>query len=121
MRKKRLRNKSGAELEKLVSRHESNAFLASALGGIGLTFFAASFSYYVLEMRVQHPQFFSIAFTYFAVGITIFAVVIAGVAGFIRHANREIIVLKQRLAGIYLAALKKSALNPQPRSSVSHE
>ena len=115
MRKRHQRHESGEELEKLVSRQELSRFLISAVGGIGLTLFGANLAYYVVNLRPQNAQFFTTAFTYFAVGVSIFAFVIAGVAGFIRHANREIIVLKQRLAGIYLAALKKSALNPQPK------
>jgi hypothetical protein len=38
-----------------------------------------------------------------------------------RRKNRDALLLKQRLAGIYLTALRKSALNPQLKSSTSHD
>jgi hypothetical protein len=105
-----------------VSRHEFWNVLTSGVVAIGWSLFALSLSYYVFKTKsassdISNHQ----ALTYFAFGISAFVIVIAGVAGFVRHLNRDVVLLKTRLAGIYLSALKNSALNPEPKSTSSHD
>lgn len=51
---------------------------------------------------------------YFVGGIILLGSIIVAIASLIRWKNRDLISLKKRLSEIYLAALSKSALNPQP-------
>jgi hypothetical protein len=53
--------------------------------------------------------------------LLLLGMIIVGIASFMRRKNREVILLKQRVAEIYLSALKKSALNPRLQSSISHD
>lgn len=53
--------------------------------------------------------------------ILLLGLIIAGVAGFIRRKNRDVILLKHHLAKIYLSALRRSALNPTLETTTSHE
>ena len=60
-------------------------------------------------------------FAYLAIGVFILQLAIVGIAIMMKRRNRDVILLKQRLAEIYVSALKKSALNPQLDSSISHD
>jgi hypothetical protein len=53
--------------------------------------------------------------------ILLFGLIIAGVAGLMRHKNRDVILFKRHLANIYLSALRKSALNPAIETMAPHE
>jgi hypothetical protein len=59
--------------------------------------------------------------SFFIAGLLALAVIIAGVATIIRRKNRGVILLKTRLAEIYLSALRQSALNPGLQSPTSDE
>jgi hypothetical protein len=54
-------------------------------------------------------------------GLLLLVMVIVSIASFMRRKNRGVILLKQRLAEIYLSALRNSALNPQLESLTSHD
>ena len=102
------KEKSTEALNKSVERHELWKLLSWGLNSTLvslLVFFSSAYSHL--------SQGSELLFTYFAVGISGFAIIIVGVASLMRHADREVIVLKRRLAGIYLSALEKSAFNPQ--------
>jgi hypothetical protein len=104
-------------------------FLLHPIVEISLGAFATGFVSYSLAKFL--PSFISKSgpnavqtgqgFAYLAFGIFMLQLTIGGVAIMIKHKNREVILLKQRLAEIYLSALKKSALNPQLDSSISHD
>lgn len=51
-------------------------------------------------------------FSFLLVGLGLLATMIVLVAIFIKRKARDVIVLKNQLAAIYVAALKESALNP---------
>jgi hypothetical protein len=53
--------------------------------------------------------------------ILLLGLITAGVAGFKRRKNRDVILLKRHLAKIYLSALRSSALNPSLETTISHE
>lgn len=53
--------------------------------------------------------------------IELIGVVFVRIADLTSRENRDVILLKEQLAEIYLSALKKSALNPKLESSTSHE
>jgi hypothetical protein len=55
------------------------------------------------------------------VGLLLFEIIIGGIGGFLRRRNRDVTILQGRLSRIYLAALKKSALNPKLESPTSHD
>jgi hypothetical protein len=57
----------------------------------------------------------------FLSAILLLSMIVVGVAGLLRRRNREVILLKKRLAEIYLSAVRKSAFNPQPTSTTPHE
>ncbi len=59
--------------------------------------------------------------TLFLIGLLLLAMIIVSIASLIRRKNREVILLKGRLAEIYLSALRKSAFNPRLESSTSHD
>ena len=59
--------------------------------------------------------------TIFLLGLLLLATIIVSIASLIRRKNREVILLKGRLAEIYLSALRKSAFNPRLESSTSHD
>ena len=89
--------------------------------GEGLTFFVGVTASLLLPLLVAF-------FTGGADKRLFFVFVLCGLVGTIlgiaiheRGRNQEVISLRRRLAEIYLAALKKSALNPQPRSSTLNE
>lgn len=56
----------------------------------------------------------------FSVGLLTLGILIVQVATVLRHRNRDVIRLKKRLAEIYSAALRKSALNPEFESLTPH-
>ena len=57
----------------------------------------------------------------FLVGLFLLGIIIVVISIFMRRRNRDVILLKQRLAQIYLAAVRQSALNPKLQSSAPHE
>jgi len=57
----------------------------------------------------------------FNAALVLFEIIIAVVANMIRRRNRDVISLKQRLAEIYLAAIRKSALNPHLEPTTSND
>jgi len=97
-----------------VERQELRSFLATSLIGIALTLVATALSFYVSKSKSPVSNTVSSDQTsiYFGLGISLFVLIIVGVASFIRYTNREVILLKRRLGGIYLSALEQSALNP---------
>jgi hypothetical protein len=54
----------------------------------------------------------SLRLVLFVCGISVFGFVIFIIAVLLRRKNQDVILLKRRLAEIYLSALTKSALNP---------
>ena len=93
--------------------------LTSGLIGVFLSLFGIWLSFYVSQSKSPRPAFASTAqtLTFFAGGIVLLAIVTIVIAGFMRRQNRDVIQLKQRLADIYSVALRKSALNPQLKST----
>jgi hypothetical protein len=61
------------------------------------------------------------SFQLFFGALMVLGLIIVGIASLMRRKDREVILLKQRVAEIYLSALKKSALNPRLQSSISHD
>src|SRR5216684_5262164 len=59
--------------------------------------------------------------SFFLGGLLLLGIVIVGIASFMQRKNREVILLKRSLSGIYLSALRKSALNPRLQSSTAHD
>ena len=59
--------------------------------------------------------------SFFIGAILVLAVIIVIIATFRTRQNRSVILLKERLAEIYLSALRKSSLNPQLESAARHD
>jgi|SRR6185312_6097432 len=55
--------------------------------------------------------------SFFVLGLGVFAVVIVVIGIILKHKARDVRVLKNQLAAIYLTALNDSALNPQRQRS----
>ena len=53
--------------------------------------------------------------------LLVLEIIIDGVANIIKRRNREVIFLKQRLAEVYLSAIRKSALNPRLEPNTSND
>ncbi len=125
MRKAQHNKKSTEEERKewRVTRHLFSASLASGVATIALSLLATFLSSYVLESKSKGPDILSISHNvwYFSGGIVLLGIIIVGIAGLIARKNRDVILLKQNLAEIYLLALRKSALNPQIKSTTSNE
>ena|SRR5207244_338212 len=51
---------------------------------------------------------------YLVGGIILLGVIIVAIGTFLRRKDRDVTILRRRLAEIYVLALRKSALNPQP-------
>jgi hypothetical protein len=77
------------------------------------------FSFFISKSKSPAPDVISIlqSLSYLVGGIALLAVIIVSLTTFIRRKNRDVILLRQRLARIYLSALRKSAFNPQLKSS----
>ena len=58
---------------------------------------------------------------YFVSGIVLLALIVVAIASFLRRKNRGTLLLTSRLSGIYLAALRRSAFNPQLNARVSDD
>jgi len=97
--------------------------LMSGFAGIVVSLLGGFLSFYVSQSKPPTPDILSVTLSlvYFGGGIILLGIVIVGIASFMRRKNRDVIFLKQRLAEIYLSALRKSALNPQLESSTSHD
>ena len=95
--------------------------VASGLAGIALSLLGAFLSFFV--SRSKSPDVLSINHNllYLAGGIVVLGIVTVAIASFKSRRNRDVILLEQRLAKIYLSALRQSALNPQLESPTSHE
>ena len=116
-----VKKKSGkAALEKQVARLWLRTVTAG-FEGIVVTLFAASFAYYVSSTSEPETVAGNHTGLFFVAGLVLLGFVIVGIAGWMRRNNRDVILLKQRLAQIYSDALENSALNPQLRSSASHD
>lgn len=59
--------------------------------------------------------------SFFIGALLLFAIVIVIFSTFRIHQSRSVNLLKNRLAEIYLSALKKSSLNPQLESPTRHD
>jgi hypothetical protein len=121
MRKEQHSKKSaqGSGQDDLVDSHE---FLSSATSGLIVIAFSLLLAMYASFSFTARPLISSIqTLTYFAGGVFLYAFIIVGIASLMRRKNRDVILLKQRLAGIYLSALRKSALNPQLKSTISND
>ena len=123
MRKSKHSQESAQKESNEVEQQELRSFVTTGLVGVVLTLLATVLSCYVSKSKSSGSNIVSGEQTsiYFGVGISLFVLIIVGVASFIRYMNRDVILLKRRLAGIYLSALKKSALNPQLNSPTSHD
>ena len=124
MRKRLLTRKS--ILEKRQTSLDSHEFWTSAawslfsIAAALLTLLTPVYS--VSESRWLNLDIHSLKpLTYFIGGIVLLALIVVGIASFMRHKNRAAIVLKRRLSEIYLSALRSSAFNPQLRSPTSDE
>jgi hypothetical protein len=121
MRKEHHTRKSsqGNEHNDLVESHD---FLSSAtLSLIGIAFGLLLATYASFSFTARPLISSGQSLMYFAGGIFLYAFIIVGIASLMRRKNRDVILLKQRLAGIYLSALRKSALNPQLKSTTSND
>lgn len=61
------------------------------------------------------------SFSIFLGALLFLGVIIVGIASFMRRKNRDVLLLQQRVAEIYLSALEKSALNPRLQSSIPND
>lgn len=103
----------------LVDSHEFLSSATSSLIGIAFSLLLGIYASFSFTAR---PLISSVqTLMYFAGGIFLYAFIIVGIASLMRRKNRDVILLKQRLAGIYLSALRKSALNPQLKSTTSND
>jgi hypothetical protein len=101
---------------------DSRDFLSSATSSLIGIAFGLLLAMYASFSFTARPLMSSVqSLTYFAGGTFLFAFVIIGIAGLMRRKNRDALLLKQRLVEIYLSALRKSALNPQLKSSISND
>lgn len=115
MRKTELKRKSLAEeiSNRLDSyefwRSAAWAFISIAVGLLGL------FAPFIVEYGAKSKPYIPSpnALAYFVGGIVLLAIIVVGIASFMRHRNRGAILLKRRLSEIYLSALRRSAFNPQ--------
>jgi len=90
--------------------------LFSGLAGIVFSLLGLLLSLYVSsppEFRT-HLLPVSNSLLYLVGGIILLGMVIVAIGSFVRRKNREVILLRRRISEIYLLALRKSALNPQP-------
>jgi hypothetical protein len=89
--------------------------VTSGLIGIAISLLGILLSFYIAKSKSPRPLLFSTAktFAYFAGSIVLLEMITVAVASVMRHKHRDVIRLKERLAEIYLVALKQSALNPQ--------
>lgn len=89
---------------------------------IPLGFFFLSLFYYSFRVSSFHvaPDLFRRWFIFIA-GLFLLEMVIVGIGAFIRHKNRDVFLLRTRLAEIYLSALRKSAFNPKLGSSTPND
>ncbi|HMG75398.1 MAG TPA: hypothetical protein VK582_18010 [Pyrinomonadaceae bacterium] len=98
--------------------------LSWVLASTALGFLATVFGSIITDsLTISNPQHFATArrLSWFIAGLFLLAFIIVGIATFIRLKNRDVILLKKRLAEIYLSALRKSALNPLLKSTTSNE
>jgi len=91
------------------------SFLGIALGVL-LSFFNVSVLFSQPEGRTIVQPLLVFALALFGLG-TIIVIIVS----FMRRRNREVISLQHRLVKVYLSALEKSALNPNPESSTVHD
>ena len=119
MRKTEIKKSKDENFAEWLHAHESADQLIWGLIGIILSVLPIFLSFFVYKPQLENPALFSTARTsaYFASSIVILGIIIVAVASLLRHKHRDVIRLKQRLAEIYLIALKKSALNPGLKSS----
>src|SRR5258706_5734738 len=92
--------------------------LVSGVAGIVVSLFGAFLSLYVSQTKPATPDILALNhnLVYLVGGIILLGFVIVGIASLMRRNSRDVILFKQSLAEIYLAALRKSALNPDLRS-----
>ena len=132
MRKERHARKSagGTRNELLIVRRMWIGSFASGIASIALTLLAIVLSIYVSAPKLHLSpstspkfEFLSInhSFFYFVVGVVFLGIVIVAIATFMRRQSRDVILLKQRLADVYSLAMRKSALNPLPKSANSND
>jgi hypothetical protein len=117
MRKEQHTKKLAAEKRsEWISHALSKSALVSGLAGILVSLMGVFLSLYVSTSESPKPDILPVtnSLLYFVGGIILLGVVTVGVASFMRRKNRDVILLKRRLAEIYLLALRKSALNPHP-------
>ncbi len=116
MRKEKHTTKSAVKKRTEWFLHLSKSALASGLAGILVTLMGTFLSLFVSTSESAKPDFLPVtkSLLYFVGGIILLGIVTVGVASFMRWKNRDVILLKRRLAEIYLLALRNSALNPQP-------
>jgi len=90
----------------------------SGLIGIVSSLLGVLLSLYVSPLRPTSRLIsLSSSLVYFVGGIILLGLVIVVIGGFLRRKNHEVIVLRRRISEIYLLALRKSALNPQPHAT----
>jgi hypothetical protein len=62
----------------------------------------------------KRPILVTNSLLYLVGGIILLGVIIVAIGTFLRRKDRDVTILRRRLADIYGLALRKSALNPQP-------
>ena|SRR6266487_1770221 len=97
--------------------------LVSGFAGIFMSLLGLFLSFYVSQSKPPTPDILSVthSLVYVVGGIILLGLLIVAIASFMQRKDRDVIFLKQRLAEIYLSALRKSALNPKLKSSPSHD
>lgn len=106
--------------ESAYSKHSVWKELTVALMSTALGVGASLLSAFITKSPKSSPPDV-IRLSFFIGALLMLTVIIVGLSTFIRRKDRSVIVLKERLAEIYLSALRKSALNPQLESAVRHD
>ncbi|HXT63283.1 MAG TPA: hypothetical protein VN696_09625 [Pyrinomonadaceae bacterium] len=117
-----------AEEELEVSSHKESmrtfrAAVISTMLGVGLSTVASVLSLFITTSKSrplreifstgQWSSLITGRFLLLLGGLSLLAIITVVIASIVKLKNRDVILLKQRLAEIYSLALKNSALNPQ--------
>ena len=117
MRKsQQIRKPSDEKLKESLARGLGISFMASGLASIVLSLLGVLLSLYVSPAESPTRKVLTVtnSLLYFVGGVILLGIVIVAIGSFVRRKNREVILLRRRISEIYLLALRKSALNPQP-------
>ena len=100
-----------------ISRLAGYSSIFSGFIGILLSVLTAVLSFFVTTSKDPQSFYPPTGLVYLAGGIILLGIVIVGIGSLMRRQNRDVILLSQRLADIYVLALRKSALNPHAPSN----